>query len=72
MVRQTLSGYIKAASMDDLINLFNAVITEMNKRKAKEQKVDVGFWDSEGNYKEDIQTVDISEMITDAEFDEEN
>ena len=72
MVRQTLSGYIKAASMDDLLNLFQAVVTEINKRKARERKVDVGFWDSDGNYKEDIQTVDITEMITDAEIDEDS
>lgn len=44
-------------SIDELSDLFHATIKEMNKRKAEEQKVDVGFWDSEGVYKEDIQTI---------------
>lgn len=42
-------------SDDKLDKIFHGVIAEMNKRKAEKQGVDVGFWDSEGNYKEDIQ-----------------
>lgn len=49
-------------SIDELSDLFHATIKEMNKRKAEEQKVDVGFWDSEGVYKEDIQTITPQEV----------
>lgn len=42
-------------SDDKLDKIFHGVIAEMNKRKAEKQGVDVGFWDSEGNYKEDVQ-----------------
>lgn len=44
-------------SDDTLDEIFHGVIAEMNKRKAKRQNVDVGFWDSDGNYKEDIQEI---------------
>lgn len=62
MVRSTLSQYIRRADSDVLDNLFHAVIAEMNRRKATTQKVDVGFWDSDGKYIEDIQEVDLIEM----------
>jgi hypothetical protein len=44
-------------SDNTLDEIFHGVIAEMNKRKAKRQNVDVGFWDSDGNYKEDIQEI---------------
>ena len=40
----------------------NALLSDDEKRKAEEQKVDVGFWDSEGVYKEDIQTITPQEV----------
>lgn len=64
MTRQTLSSYIKKADSDTLDDLFHTVITEMNRRKAKTQKVDVGFWNSEGEYIEDIQEVSLEEIIS--------
>jgi len=47
------------SNLSDVVlgDLFHGVIWEMNKRKAEKEKVDVGFWDSEGNYKQDIQLV---------------
>lgn len=42
-------------SDDKLDKIFHGVIAEINKRKAEKQGVDVGFWDSEGNYKDDVQ-----------------
>ena len=62
MPRQTLTSYIKRASDEMLDKIFHCVIAEMNRRKAKEQNVDIGFWDSEGNYTEDIQPVDSDEL----------
>lgn len=44
-------------SDDTLDEIFHGVIAEINKRKAERQNVDVGFWDSDGNYKEDIQEI---------------
>lgn len=65
MVRGTLSQYIRRADSGTLDNLFHAVIAEMNRRKATTQKVDVGFWNSDGKYIEDIQEVDLLEMSPD-------
>lgn len=62
MPRQTLTSYIKRASDEMLDKIFHCVIAEMNSRKAKKQNIDVGFWDSEGNYTEDIQPVDADEL----------
>lgn len=62
MPRQTLTSYIKRASDEMLDKMFHCVIAEMNRRKAKKQNVDVGFWNSEGNYTEDIQPVDSDEL----------
>lgn len=62
MPRQTLTSYIKRASDEMLDKMFHCVIAEMNRRKAAKQNVDVGFWDSEGNYTEDIQPVDSDEL----------
>lgn len=62
MPRQTLTNYIKRTSDDVLDKIFHLVIAEMNRRKAKKQNVDVGFWDSNGNYTEDIQPVDADEL----------
>lgn len=63
MIRGILSQYIRRTDSGTLDNLFHAVIAEMNRRKATTQKVDVGFWDSDGKYIEDIQEIDLSEMI---------
>ncbi len=62
MPKLTLTNYIKRTSDDALDKIFHLVIAEMNRRKAKKQNVDVGFWDSEGNYTEDIQPVDADEL----------
>lgn len=62
MPRQTLTSYIKRAGDEMLDKMFHCVIAEMNRRKATKQNVDVGFWDSEGNYTEDIQPVDSDEL----------
>ena len=40
-----------------LSTILHNVIEELNRQKAKRQNVDVGFWDSDGNYKEDIQEI---------------
>lgn len=62
MPRQTLTSYIKRAGDEMLDKIFHFVVAEMNRRKAKKQNVDVGFWDSNGNYTEDIQPVDADEL----------
>lgn len=62
MPRQTLTNYIKRTSDEMLDKMFHCVIAEMNRRKAAKQNVDVGFWDSEGKYTEDIQPVDSDEL----------
>jgi hypothetical protein len=40
-----------------LSTILHNVVEELNRQKAKRQNVDVGFWDSDGNYKEDIQEI---------------
>lgn len=67
MPRQTLTSYIKRASDEMLDKIFHFVVAEMNRRKAVKQNVDVGFWDSNGNYAEDIQKLEPEEQ---AEFNE--
>lgn len=57
MTRQTLSSYIKRADSETLDGIFHSVIAEINRRKAATQNVDVGFWNSDGVYIEDIQKV---------------
>ena len=44
-------------SEKQLSTILHNVVEELNKQKAKRQNVDVGFWDSDGNYKEDIQEI---------------
>lgn len=56
--KQTLTAYIKTMTTDKLYKLFDYVVGEMNRRKAKEQNVDVGFWNSDGVYIPDIQKID--------------
>lgn len=43
---------------EQLSTILHNVVEELNRQKAKRQNVDVGFWDSDGNYKEDIQEID--------------
>ena len=62
MPKLTLTNYIKRVSDEMLDKIFHFVIAEINCRKAAKQNVDVGFWDSEGNYTEDIQPVDSDEL----------
>lgn len=57
---KTLKSYIRGLSDDEVASLFEYLIAEMNRRKAKKQNVDVGFWNSEGLYIEDIQKIDES------------
>ena len=40
-----------------LSTILHNIVEELNRQKAKRQNVDVGFWDSDGNYKEDIQEI---------------
>lgn len=54
--------FIKGLNGDELDELFHSTIAEMNQRKAIEQKIDVGFFNSEGNYEEDIQTISTDEL----------
>ena len=42
---------------EQLSTILHNVIEELNRQKAKRQNVDVDFWDSDGNYKEDIQEI---------------
>ena len=60
-VYKTLKSFIKGLSDEDLTSLFEYVIAELNRRKAKEQNVDVGFWNSDGVYIPDIQKIDESD-----------
>lgn len=60
-VYKTLKSYIKGLSDEDLTSLFEYIIAELNRRKAKEQNVDVGFWNSDGVYIPDIQKIDESD-----------
>ena len=60
---KTLTSYIRGMSDEQLNKLFEYVVAEMNRRKATERKVDVGFWNSDGVYIEDIQTIDESEYF---------
>lgn len=59
--KQTLTAYIKTMTTDKLYKLYEYVVAEINRRKAKEQNVDVGFWNSEGVYIPDIQKIDESD-----------
>lgn len=56
--KQTLTSYIRSLTTDKLYKLFEYVVGEMNRRKAKEQEVDCGFWNSDGVYIPDIQKID--------------
>lgn len=60
-VYKTLKSFIKGLSDEDLTSLFEYIIAELNRRKAKEQNVDVGFWNSDGVYIPDIQKIDESD-----------
>lgn len=53
---------IKQLTNEQLDNLFHGVIYEINVRKAEKQNVDVGFWDSTGEYKESIKEITIQEL----------
>ncbi len=59
--KQTLTSYIRTMATDDLYKLHDYIIGEMNRRKATEQNVDVGFWNSDGVYIPDIQKIDKNE-----------
>lgn len=56
--KQTLTSYIRSLATDKLYKLFEYIVAEMNRRKANEQEVDVGFWNSDGVYIPDIQKID--------------
>lgn len=56
--KQTLTSYIRSLTTDKLYKLFEYIVAEMNRRKANEQEVDVGFWNSDGVYIPDIQKID--------------
>ena len=60
-VYKTLKSYIKGLSDEELTSLFEYILAELNRRKAKEQNVDVGFWNSDGVYIPDIQKIDESD-----------
>lgn len=60
-VYKTLKSFIKDLSDEDLTSFFEYIIAELNRRKAKEQNVDVGFWNSDGVYIPDIQKIDESD-----------
>lgn len=59
--KQTLTSYIRTMDDERLTLLFQYVVGEMNRRKAKKQNVDVGFWSSDGIYIPDIQKIDESD-----------
>jgi hypothetical protein len=59
--KQTLTSYIRSLTTAKLYKLFEYIVGEMNRRKAKEQNVDVGFWNSDGVYIPDIQKIDESD-----------
>lgn len=63
--KPTLKAYIKTLDDKELNSLFEYIIAEMNRRKAKEQSVDVGFWNSDGLYIKDIQKIDESDEWAD-------
>lgn len=60
-VYKTLKSYIKGLGDEELTSLFEYILAELNRRKAKEQNVDVGFWNSDGVYIPDIQKIDESD-----------
>lgn len=60
---KTLTTYIRSLNDEKLNKLFEYVVAEMNRRKAKERCVDVGFWNSDGVYIEDIQKIDEAEYF---------
>ncbi len=69
--KQTLTSYIKSMETEKLYKLCEYVIGEINRRKAKEQlNADVGFWNSDGVYIEDIQKIDESEYFQSLNDDE--
>lgn len=68
--KQTLTSYIRGLDGEKLNKLFEYVIAEMNRRKAKEQNVDVGFWNSDGVYIPDIQKIDESDEWAELRNDE--
>lgn len=57
-MRINLNEYLRRMNENELSEFLHKVVEELNRKKAKRQNVDVGFWDSEGNYKEDIQPID--------------
>lgn len=62
-MKPSLKDYIRQMSEEQLSNHLHNVVEELNRKKAKRQNVDVGFWDSEDNYKEDIQPIDEHDEI---------
>lgn len=58
---KTLTSYIRSLDDEKLNSLFEYIIAEMNRHKAKKQNVDVGFWNSDGVYIEDIQKINESD-----------
>lgn len=60
-VYKTLKSFIKGLGDEELTSLFEYILAELNRRKAKEQNVDVGFWNSDGVYIPDIQKIDESD-----------
>lgn len=49
-------------SESQLALMFENMVKTMNKKKAERRGVDAGFWDSVGNYKEDVQPVSKEEF----------
>lgn len=68
--KQTLTSYIRALTADKLYKLHDYVVGEINRRKANEQNVDVGFWNSDGVYIPDIQKIDKSDEWNNIKEDE--
>jgi hypothetical protein len=60
-IKQTLTSYIRSMTTAKLYKLYDYVVGEINRRKANEQNVDVGFWNSDGVYIPDIQKLDESD-----------
>lgn len=67
---KTLTSYIRGLDDKKLSLLLEYIIAESNRRKAKKQNVDVGFWNSDGLYIEDIQKIDESDEWTELKKDE--
>lgn len=67
---KTLTSYIRSLNDEKLSSLFEYIIAEMNRRKAKKQNVDAGFWNSNGLYIEDIQKIDESDEWAELRNDE--